>query len=130
VVTVGGTGMSSRSMPRSMTRGARAPITSGPENIAHIFLSEDGGLTWKAIDSPEMPTVSYHAAVFETHEPYRLFVACDCGVWMTTDLATWTDLSMTLPNVMINDLVYHDHDRTLTAATYGRGIWRAVVERP
>ena len=34
---------------------------------------------------------------------------------------------MTLPNVMINDLVYHDRDRTLTAATYGRGIWRAVV---
>jgi photosystem II stability/assembly factor-like uncharacterized protein len=130
VVTVGGTGMVSRAVPRKLAYGQPGPLTSGTENIAHVFLSEDGGLTWKAIDTPEMPKVAYHAAVFETHEPFRLFVSNDCGVWMTADLETWTDLSMTLPNVMINDLVYHDRDRTLTAATYGRGIWRALVGRP
>ncbi len=129
VATVGGTGIVSRAIPRKMAYDKPGPLTSGVENIAHVFLSEDGGLTWKAIDTPEMPKVAYHAAVFETHEPYRLFVSNDCGVWMTADLATWTDLSMTLPNVMINDLVYHDRDRTLTAATYGRGIWRAAIPR-
>lgn len=130
VVTIGGTGIVPRAIRRATAYGAAGPLTSGPENIAHVFLSEDGGLTWKAIDTPEMPKVAYHAAVFETHEPYRLFVANDCGVWMTADFATWTDVSMTLPNVMINDLVYHDRDRTLTAATYGRGIWRVNIERP
>src|SRR5262249_27081634 len=29
-----------------------------------------------------------------------------------------------LPSVVVSDLVYHDKDQTLTAATYGRGIWR------
>ncbi len=53
-----------------------------------------------------MPDVGYHAAVFETHEPYRLFVACDYGVWMTKDLAAWTDVSTTLPNAIISDLVF------------------------
>ena len=70
---------------------------------------------------------AYHAAVFETHEPYRLFVANDCGLWMTGDFAVWTDVSTTLPNAMTSDLVYHHRDRSLTAATYGRGVWRVIL---
>jgi photosystem II stability/assembly factor-like uncharacterized protein len=131
VVTVAGTGMVQRFLPRGRSNEyGGAPITSGTENISHVFLSEDGGSTWKAIDTPEMPQVSYHAAAFETHEPYRLFVANDCGVWMTEDFEKWKDISSALPNVMVTDLVYHHRDRTLTAATYGRGIWRAPVASP
>ncbi len=126
VVTIGGTGIVSRAMPRGRRHGA-APITSGEEHLAHVFLSEDCGLSWRPIDTPEMPDVAYHAAVFETHEPYRLFVANDCGVWMTPDFAAWTDFSTSLPNVIIADLVYHHRDRTLTAATHGRGIWRIIL---
>ena len=126
VVTIGGTGMVSRAMPRPRRHG-EMPITSGLENIAHVFLSEDGGLSWRPIGTPEMPDVAYHAAVFETHEPYRLFVANDCGVWMTEDFAAWTDVSTSLPNAMISDLVYHHRDRSLTAATHGRGIWRVIL---
>lgn len=126
VVTIGGTGARPRKIARPTTYGT-APMTSGAEIFPHIFLSEDGGLTWRPIDGPDMPQVAYHAAVFETHEPHRLFVSNDCGVWMTTDLTSWTDLSSTLPNVIISDLVYHHRDRTLTAATYGRGIWRVAV---
>ena len=126
VVTIGGTGMVSRAIPRKRARGA-VPLTSGAEGIAHVFVSEDGGLSWRAIDTPGMPDVAYHAAVFETHEPHRLFVANDCGVWMTEDLAAWTDVSTTLPNVIVSDLVYHHRDRTLTAATYGRGVWRVIL---
>jgi photosystem II stability/assembly factor-like uncharacterized protein len=113
-------------------KASRVVVTlggSGDANLPHVLLSEDGGLTWKAIDTTEMPGVAYHSAAFETHEPYRLFVSNDCGVWMTADLANWTDVSGALPNAMISDLVYHHRDRTLTAATYGRGIWRALVDR-
>jgi hypothetical protein len=46
---------------------------------------------------------------------------------MTEDFAAWTDVSTTLPNAIINDLVYHHRDRSLTAATYGRGIWRVIL---
>jgi photosystem II stability/assembly factor-like uncharacterized protein len=126
VATVGGAGMVARAMPRARRPGV-APITSGVENLSHVFLSEDSGLTWRSIGAPGMPDVAYHAAVFETHEPYRLFVANDCGVWMTEDYAAWTDISTSLPHAMISDLVYHHHDRSLTAATYGRGIWRVIL---
>jgi photosystem II stability/assembly factor-like uncharacterized protein len=126
VVTIGGMGIVSRAIPRSRAHRA-IPMTGGAEGVAHVFLSEDGGLSWRPIDTPEMPDVAYHAAVFETHEPYRLFVANDCGVWMTEDFAVWTDVSTTLPNVIISDLVYHHRDRSLTAATYGRGVWRVIL---
>jgi hypothetical protein len=102
-------------------------MTSGTENIAHVFLSEDGGLSWRPIDTPEMPNAAYHAAAFETHEPYRLLVANDCGVWMTEDFVAWSDVSTTLPNAMISDLAYLYRDRSLIAATYGRGIWRVIL---
>jgi photosystem II stability/assembly factor-like uncharacterized protein len=128
VVTIGGTGSISKRVPRARAYDA-PPITSGSESFPHVYLSDDGALTWRAIDAAGMPGVAYHAAVFETHEPYRLFVANDCGVWMTLDLNEWIDVSMTLPNAMISDLVYHHRDRTLTAATYGRGIWRASIPR-
>ena len=126
VVTIGGTGRVPRAVPRFRARGAMS-LTSGVEHIAHVFLSEDGGFSWRPIDAPGMPDLAYHAAVFETHEPYRLFVANDCGVWMSQDFAAWTDISTTLPNALISDLVYHHRDLSLTAATYGRGIWRVIL---
>jgi hypothetical protein len=43
---------------------------------------------------------------------------------MTADLKNWTAVPANLPNVIVADLVYHHNDRILTAATYGRGIWR------
>src|SRR5258708_5598597 len=36
----------------------------------------------------------------------------------------WASVAGNMPNVVVSDLVYHHGDRILTAATYGRGIWR------
>ena len=47
---------------------------------------------------------------------------------MTPDLgSTWTNFSRNLPNAMVVDLVYHAGERTLSAATYGRSIWKIKV---
>ena len=89
----------------------------------HVFRSRDMGNTWEDIDGGALPDVVFYAAAYETHPPYRLFVAGDAGVWVETE-ETWLNLSGNLPNVVVSDLVYHDKDRTLTAATYGRGVWR------
>jgi hypothetical protein len=40
---------------------------------------------------------------------------------------TWNNLTRNLPAVMVVDLVYHQGDRTLTAATYGRSLWRLAL---
>jgi len=89
----------------------------------HVFLSEDAGDTWTDIDAGALPNVVYYAAAYETNLPYRLFVGGDLGVWAYVG-KQWLNISGNLPNVVVSDLVYHGTDRSLTAATYGRGIWR------
>src|SRR5260370_38778784 len=89
----------------------------------HVFRSQDMGHTWEDIDCGWLPNVVFYAAAYETHPPYRLFVAGDTGVWAETE-GKWLNISGNLPNVVVSGLVYHHKDRTLTAATYGRGVWR------
>jgi photosystem II stability/assembly factor-like uncharacterized protein len=109
VAAVGGTGIADRGKARS-----------------HVFRSADGGLTWEDIDGGQLPDTSYNAILFETHQPYRVFVGGDCGVWMLDHAqgSRWQNVSGNLPSVIVSDLAYHHNDRLLFAATHGRGIWR------
>ncbi len=102
---------------------------------SHIFLSEDDGITWIDLDRGSLPDLAYHAAVFETQPPYRAFVGGDYGVFMLQrspqgkdDNYEWVTISGNLPHVIVSDLVYHHEDHILTAATYGRGIWRLKLD--
>jgi photosystem II stability/assembly factor-like uncharacterized protein len=105
------------------------PGTSLESNApyAHVFESDDMGLTWRSLDG--LPDVVYNALAFETREPYRLFVGGDSGVWMH-DGTSWASVAGNMPNVVVSDLTFHHDDQILTAATYGRGIWRLRVHEP
>jgi photosystem II stability/assembly factor-like uncharacterized protein len=95
---------------------------------SHIFRSEDGGVNWADVDKGQLPDVPHHAAVIPPDDPTTLYVCNDVGVYVSPDLGkSWLDLTRNLPNVMVVDLVYHEHDGTLTAATYGRSIYRMKV---
>ena len=75
-----------------------------------------------------MPDSPHNSIAFRNDQPDTLFVASDAGVFQSTDVgATWTNISGNLPNTMFVDLVYHEKDRTLTVATYGRSMWRLKV---
>jgi photosystem II stability/assembly factor-like uncharacterized protein len=114
VVTVASTGMSNSGV--RLSTGEYLPY-------GHVFRSYNSGAIWEDIDAGALPNVAYFAAAYETHTPYRLFVASDLGVWAEIE-GYWVHINGNLPNVVVSDLVYHHRDRTLTAATYGRGIWR------
>ncbi|MDP8980747.1 MAG: hypothetical protein M3O35_09170 [Acidobacteriota bacterium] len=139
-VTVAGTGTASRLIPPAndglyKDRGPAGAMQV--QGFRHVFRSVDCGATWKDIDCGQLPDVAFHSAAFETHAPYRLFVSADCGVWMLDHeadgdaAATWVDISGSLPNVIVSDLVYHHDSRILAAGTFGRGIWRLrLYEEP
>ena len=99
---------------------------------AHVFQSDDQGESWKPLDG--LPDVVYNALAFETHKPYRLFVGGDSGVWMrdVSDKGreSWASIAGNMPNVVVSDLIFHHDDQILTAATFGRGIWRLKVKEP
>jgi len=95
---------------------------------SHIFRSDDGGSTWTDSDGGQLPNVPHHAAVIPPDDPTRIFVANDVGVYVSPDLGkTWQNFTKNLPNVMVIDLVYHQADGTLSAATYGRSIYRIKI---
>jgi hypothetical protein len=106
--------------------------------FSHVFRSPDGGETWEDADPQRtLPNVPHLALAFETNRPYRLFVAGDVWIYMLDETkviekTTWNWQSFTgdLPSVTVTDLVYHKATRTLTAATYGRGLWSRLVEGP
>ena len=102
---------------------------------SHVCLSTDGGRTWINGDpGRNLPDVPHNCVTFEAEEPHRAFVANDLGVfaghWNVSSAAyTWAPLIGNLPNTMATDLVYHAKTRTLTAATYGRGIFRLTLKK-
>ena len=92
---------------------------------SHVFRTCDGGRTWEDIDKGQLPDVPHHAATVRNDDPQKVYVASDAGVFVLDPTeGTWSNLSKNLPHAMIVDLVYHEKDGTLSAATYGRSIWR------
>jgi photosystem II stability/assembly factor-like uncharacterized protein len=97
-------------------------------NARHVFRSKDGGVTWVDIDRGQLPDVPHHAIAIPSAKPMTLYVCSDAGVYVSTDAGdSWKSLTRNLPTVPIVDLVYHEADGTLTAASYGRSIWRLKV---
>jgi photosystem II stability/assembly factor-like uncharacterized protein len=96
---------------------------------SHVFQSLDGGRTWEDIDKGQLPNVVFNGLAFETRSPFRLFVAGDAGPWVLNPDRRWVSIAGDMPSAVISDIVYHTGSETLTAGTYGRGIWRMKVPR-
>jgi photosystem II stability/assembly factor-like uncharacterized protein len=107
--------------------GVPGTSLSGDTPYAHVFESDDKGITWRPLEG--LPDVVYNALAFETRDPYRLFVGGDSGVWMH-DGMRWASIAGNMPNVVISDLIFHHDDQYLYAATFGRGMWRLKVHEP
>jgi photosystem II stability/assembly factor-like uncharacterized protein len=92
---------------------------------SHVFRTKDAGLTWEDIDKGQLPDVPHHVAVIRGDAPDKIYVGNDAGVFvLDRNETTWSNLSKNLPHAMVVDLVYQEKERTLSAATYGRSIWR------
>lgn len=92
----------------------------------HVIWFDDKEKKWKDADpSGHLPDVHHNVVTWGQTRPYPVFVANDCGVWMSRGLETneWINISANLPNVIVTDLVYHQNSNSLVAATYGRSTW-------
>jgi photosystem II stability/assembly factor-like uncharacterized protein len=92
---------------------------------AHLYRSHDGGLTWDDADKGQLPDVPHHAVLIRGDDLNKVYVGNDAGVFVLDVAAgSWMNLTKNLPNAMVIDLVFHQKDKALFAATYGRSIWR------
>lgn len=92
---------------------------------SHVFRTEDGGLTWAALDA-ELPDVPTNSILVDPQIPNHVYLANDLGVYVSTDEgATWEPFSGDLPDATLAmDLSISPSNRKLRLATHGHGVYQ------
>ena len=99
------------------------------EYIGHIFKSTDHGANWTDI-SQQLPELPVNDFIVDPLVEGQIFVATDIAVFMTEDEGqNWTILGEDLPNVPVTDIDFDANTGWLTAATYGRSMYRININR-
>jgi photosystem II stability/assembly factor-like uncharacterized protein len=96
-------------------------------NPGAVFRSDDAGTTWSDVTA-NLPPLPVNAIVNDPQSADRVWVACDVGVFESTDAGgNWSVFGTGLPNALAVDLVFYEPDRLLRVATRSRGVWEAAV---
>lgn len=97
--------------------------------VSNIWVSTNGGTSWTNIDG-DLPDMPVRWAMFKPNENTKAYIATEMGVYETTNIngasTTWTRHT-TMPIVRTQMLTYRPSDKTLIAATHGRGMWSTTL---
>jgi trimeric autotransporter adhesin len=97
--------------------------------INNVWISTNGGTAWTAVDG-NLPNMPVRWAMFYPGDNTKAYIATETGVWETTLLngasTVWT-ANNTFPNVRTDMIEYRPLDRTIAAATHGRGLWTCII---
>jgi hypothetical protein len=105
----------------------RVWVTYSSPGGGRVFRSDDGGATWQDC-SPSLPDLPINAVEVDPTNPSRVWVAADLGVYESLDAgATWSTFGSGLPNVLVEDLLFHADGALLRCATRNRGAWQLPV---
>ncbi len=103
-------------------------------NIVNIFASEDGGLSWTAVEgnlgganSPSVRAVAWLPTLVEDY----CFAATSTGLYATTTLdggaTVWQqEAAVELGNIPVDMLAVRPADRLVVAGTHGKGVLRGL----
>ena len=101
-------------------------VTSGTAGL--VYQSTDGGATFTSINNG-LPAIAKNVIVHQGQNPQNpLYLGTYLGVYYKDDsMSAWEPFDTNLPNVPVTDLEINYIDNNITAATYGRGIWRSSI---
>ncbi len=102
----------------------------GVTSIYESLNATQASPTWTAVEG-NLPDMPVRWALFDPRNSDWALIATDLGVWSTDDLnggaTDWDPTNIGLANVRIDMLQYRSSDRTIAAATHGRGLFTAIV---
>ena len=108
-------------------------VTYSSFGVTSIFESlnaTQASPTWTAVEG-NLPDMPVRWAMFDPRNSDWALIATDLGVWSTDNLngasTDWDPTNTSLANVRVDMLQYRSSDRTIAAATHGRGLFTAVV---
>jgi hypothetical protein len=102
---------------------------SGFFDSVKVYFTYNGGETWNNI-SGNLPNVPINCIAFDNNSPASdaLYVGTDIGVfYRDLYLGDWIYFSNSMPAVIVNDLYINPTNSTISAGTYGRGLWRSSL---
>jgi photosystem II stability/assembly factor-like uncharacterized protein len=95
----------------------------GFDSLQKVFHSVNGGSSWTNV-TYDLPNIPVNCIAHQTDGSNILYAGTDLGVYaLYPDSTHWIFYSEGLPNVIVSELEINEVDRTLVAATFGRGLW-------
>jgi hypothetical protein len=100
-------------------------VTTSGTSSGKVFKSIDGGLNFSDITG-SLPNVTKNIIKHQEGDPQNaLYLGTSIGVYRYDDnTVIWEVFENNLPNSPVRDLAISTTDNNITAATYGRGVWR------
>lgn len=107
-------------------------VKAGFQDSQKIFkrtIDNTGNQSWTNITGSFFPNVQVNAIVVDPVHPSNIYIGTNLGAWGTTDGGVaneiWHQIGSGLPNVPVMQLTIAN--RTLVAATWGRGVWTLTL---
>ena len=98
------------------------------EYLPHVFRTTDFGETWEDV-SGDLPELPVNDIIIDPDLAEALYVATDAGVYVSWNGGEhWGMLGAEMPVVPVCDLKFHDGERMLLAATYGRSMYKVYID--
>jgi len=105
--------------------------SGGSRSIYKSTNANNGGAATFTDIKGNLPSTSeYYTDIVHqgNHTDNPVFLATSLGVYRLDDSSpNWETFVVNLPNTIVNDLEINLGDESITAATYGRGVWRSPL---
>jgi len=105
----------------------RAWVTFSEYNNTHkVYETNDAGSSWTNISGNNLPGLPVNCIVYQGGANDDLYIGTDIGVYHKDNSMTdWVPFNDGLPNVIVKELKIHYDEGTISAATFGRGVWKS-----
>ncbi|HEU5168121.1 MAG TPA: T9SS type A sorting domain-containing protein [Chitinophagaceae bacterium] len=105
-------------------------VTYSNYGVNSIWETTNGGTSWTSVEG-NLPDMPVRWVMFDPRNSDWALIATELGVWSTDNLnggsTDWGPTNSGLANVRVDMLQYRATDRTIAAATHGRGLFTATI---
>ncbi len=114
------------------TNGNHLIVSLSNYGVTSLYETKDLGKNWTAIEG-NLPDVPVRDVLFLPSANNTVLIATEIGIFMSENVdgsnTFWTLENLGMANVRVDKVHWHPHRETVLAATFGRGIYEASLDK-